>query len=130
MEKKDVDNKNTKYKMYQHQHSNSKIFLLHGILTKGQRYTLIRILFSLVQEAGRSDALLLVIEGNAVITAVSESHSVHVEPPALCVVLVHLGTAHLQLQTRREHSLHSLLNSVLTPVSGKHRQDYLLSRTG
>lgn len=47
-----------------------------------------------------------------------EPHPVHVQPPALRVVLVHLGTAHLQLQAWREDPLHSLLHCVLTPVSG------------
>lgn len=79
------------------------------------------IVISLVQEARRSNALLLVVECNAVIAAMPEPHSVHVQPPALRVVLVHLGTADLQLQTWRERSLHSLLHRVLTPVSGKHR---------
>lgn len=62
--------------------------------------------------------MLLVVEGDAVVTAMPEPHPVHVQPPALRVVLVHLGTAHLQLQAWREDPLHSLLHRVLTPVSG------------
>lgn len=75
----------------------------------------------LVEEAGGFGPLLTVVEGDAVVAAVPEPHPVHIEPPAVGVVLVDLGAAHLQLQPWRQHAVHLLLQPVITPASGNHQ---------
>lgn len=56
-----------------------------------------------------------------------EAHPVHIEPPALGVVLIHLRAAHLKLQTWGQDSLHSLLHCVFTPVSRAQHTVLLIS---
>lgn len=46
-----------------------------------------------------------------------DAHPVHVQSPVLGVKLIHFGTTHFKLQTWGQDSLHSLLHSVVTPVS-------------
>lgn len=62
--------------------------------------------------------MLFVVEGDAIVAPVLHTHPVHIHPPALGVILVHLRAAHFKLQTWGQNSLHLLLHSVVAPVSG------------
>lgn len=81
----------------------------------------------LEQETGCLVTLLFVIQRDAIITPMLDAHPVHIEPPALGVILIHLRTAHFNLQTWGQDSLHSLLHRVFTPVSAAQCIDLISS---
>lgn len=71
----------------------------------------------LVQRAECLETVLLVVERYAIIAAMLRPHGLHIQSPALGVILVHFRAAHLQLQARGQDPIHFLLYCVFAPVS-------------
>lgn len=84
----------------------------------GQPSDIVSTVHLLVQETGGLRTLVFVVQCNAVVAPMLGAHPVHIEPPGLGVVLIHLSAADFKLQARGQHSLHSLLHRVFTPMSG------------
>lgn len=71
----------------------------------------------LVQKAGCFGTLLIVVKCYAIVAPVPDPHPVHIEPPAMGVVLVYFRAAHFQLQPWGQDTVHSLLQCVIAPMS-------------